>query len=178
MPINDFAGELYSGLHKRMIEALNLIARSARARASWSTKIRNAIKVGEVKEQSGNVYGYIEVDRNIAPEARAFEYGSGVHAKRGPKVKYPILPKNSSKLVFIGTNGYGNESTAYNMNTKEAMGGGNIVITSKVMHPGVEARPFLTPAVQDNKARIKQLLGEEFHQYISKAIRFSWSKNR
>jgi hypothetical protein len=162
MPINDFAGELYSGLHKRMIEALNLIARSARARASWSTKIRNAIKVGEVKEQSGNVYGYIEVDRNIAPEARAFEYGSGVHAKRGPKVKYPILPVNAQALVFPGTHEWE----------------GQTIITTKVMHPGVEARPFLTPAVQDNKARIKQLLGEEFHQYISKAIRFSWSKNR
>jgi hypothetical protein len=172
MPINDFAGELYSGLHKRMIEALNLIARSARARVSWSSKIRGAIKVGEVKEQSGNVYGYIEIGGttvnehgqpvNIAEMARAYEYGSGEHARRGSRSKYVILPKNAPYLVFMGTNKFA----------------GHLVETPIVHHPGVAPRPFLTPAVQDNKARIKQLLGEEFHQYISKAIRFSWSKNR
>ena len=163
MPIGDLGeGELFSGLHKRMIEALNLIARSARARASWSKKIRNAIKVGEVKEQSGKVFGYIEVDRSIAPEARAFEYGSGIHARRGPAVKYPIRPVNAQSLAFPGTNEWE----------------GQTIITKQVMHPGVEARPFLTPAVQDNKVRIKQMLGDEFVQYISKAIRFSWSKTK
>lgn len=165
MPINDFAGELYSNLHKRMIEALNMIARSARARASWSSKIRNAIKVGEVKEQSGEVFGYIEVDRTIAPEARAFEYGSGIHATRAGHHgvgKYPIRPVNATALVFPGTNAWE----------------GQTIITKQVMHPGVEARPFLTPAVQENREKIKQILGEEFAQYVSKAIRFSWSKNR
>jgi hypothetical protein len=167
MPINDTVGDLYVGLRRRMVEALNLIARSARARASWSTKIRNAIRVGEVKEKAGTVFGYIEVDRTIAPEARAYEYGSGLRAKRGEKDYIIIAPKNVPKLIFQGTNEWTGQTIVV-----PPMGGG------VVHHPGVAPRPFLTPAVQENKERIKQLLGEEFVQYVSKAIRFSWSKTR
>lgn len=173
MPISDIGdGELYSNLRKRMIEALNLIARSARARVSWSKKIRSHIKVGEVKEQSGKVYGYIEIGGtdlnehgqpvNVAEMARAFEYGSGEHATRGNVGKYIILPKNVPNLAFMGTNEFA----------------GHLVKTPVVMHPGVAPRPFLVPAVQENKERIKQMLGDEFAQYVSKAIRFSWSKSR
>lgn len=165
MPINDTTGELTIGLRKRMIEALNMIARSARARASWSTKIRNAIKVGEVKEQPGKVFGYIEVDRSIAPEARAFEYGSGLRAKRGPQATYIIAPKNVPKLIFQGTNEWTGQTIVV-----PPMGGG------VVHHPGVAPRPFLHPAVQENRKKIKAMLGAEFSQYISKAIRFAWSK--
>ena len=50
------------------------------------------------------------------------------------------------------------------------MGGG------VVHHPGVAPRPFLHPAVQENRKKIKAMLGAEFSQYISKAIRFAWSK--
>jgi len=175
MPINDTTGELNTGLHKRMIEALNLVARSARVRASWSKKIRGAIKVGEVKEQDGEVFGYIEVGGtafnehgqpvNIAKMARAFEYGSGERARRkGPHGigKYIITPTNAPNLAFMGTN----ESA------------GHLVKTPIVHHPGVAPHPFLAPAVQENRAEIKQMMGEEFHQYVSKAIRVSWSGNR
>jgi hypothetical protein len=167
MPINDSTGELKITLRTRMIEALNMIAKSARSRASWSTKIRNAIKVGQVKEQEGKIFGYIEVDRKIAPEARAFEYGSGLHARRGKKDYITIAPKNVPKLIFQGTNEWAGQTIVV-----PPMGGG------VVHHPGVEARPFLVPAVQENRARIKEMLGKDFHQYISKAVRLSWSKNK
>jgi hypothetical protein len=167
MPINDPIGDLNVGFRKRMIAVLNLVARSARSRAFWSTKIRKAIKVGQVKEQSGQVFGYIEVDRNIAPEARAFEYGSGLRAKRGERNYITIAPRNVPKLIFQGTNEWLGKTIVV-----PPMGGG------VVHHPGVAPRPFLAPAVQDNRARIKEMLGEEFHQYVSKAIRFSWSKNK
>lgn len=177
MPIGDvLEGELKVGLRQRMTEALNLIARSARSRVVWSTKIRKAIKVGEVKEVGGKIFGYIEIGGtalnehgqpvNVAKMARAFEYGSGEHAKRGGTGKYIITPKGYSSgkpnLVFEGTNEWA----------------GQIILTPIVHHPGVSPRPFLTPAVQKNKERIKQMLGEEFTQYVSKAIRFSWSKTR
>ena len=145
MPINDSTGELNVTLRKRMIEALNMIARSARSRASWSTKIRSAIRVGEVKEQVGKVFGYIEVDKKIAPEARAFEYGSGLHAKRGAQAKYIIAPKNVPKMIFQGTNAWLGQTIVV-----PPMGGG------VVHHPGVAPRPFLTPAIQENRAKIKE----------------------
>ena len=176
MPIGDIDGELKVGLRQRMVEALNLIARSARSRASWSIKIHNAIKVGEVKEVGGKVFGYIEVGGtalnehgqpvNVAEMARAFEYGSGLHATRGERGKYIITPKGypsgKPNLVFEGTNEWE----------------GQIIHTPLVHHPGVKPRPFLTPAVQANRQRIKQLMGEEFTQYVSKAIRFSWGKTK
>lgn len=168
MPIGDVGeGEFYSLLRSRMIEALNLVATSARRNASWSAKIRGAIRVGEVKEQGGVIAGYVEVPLKLAPEARAFEYGSGIHSTKGAAEKYPIHPVNATSLVFPGTHEWTGKTIVV-----PPMGGG------VVMHPGVAPRPFLTPAVEENKERIRELLGSNIRQYIGTVIRASWSKNK
>jgi hypothetical protein len=168
MPIGDTnLGEFYSILRSRMVEVLNIVATSARRNASWSTKIRGAIRVGEVKEQGGIIAGYVEVPLKLAPEARAFEYGSGVHStKRAPET-YPILPRNGGSLVFQGTHQWEGQLVVV-----PPMGGG------VVMHPGVAPRPFLHPAVEENKERIRELLGSNIRQYIGTVIRTSWSKTK
>jgi hypothetical protein len=168
MPIGDTGlGEFYSILRGRMVEILNLVATSARRNASWSTKIRSAIKVGEVKEQNGVIAGYVEVPLKLAPEARAFEYGSGIHSTKGAAEPYPIHPVNATALVFPGTHAWAGTTVVV-----PPMGGG------VVMHPGVAPRPFLTPAVEENKEKIRELLGNDVRQYIGTIIRTAWSKNR
>ncbi len=185
MPINDTTGEINIGLRARMVDVLNKVAQSAREKASWSTKISNAITVGEVKEQNGLIFGYIEVGGtatnehgqpvNVAHMARAFEYGSGIHARRkGHRGigKYPITPhKIGGFLAFDLPETW--EYSGYERYLPDGR-----AVFKEVMHPGVEARPFLHPAVQENREWIKQTLGTEFKQQVSKAIRFSWSKNR
>jgi hypothetical protein len=167
MPINNGLGELYSTLRARMVEVLNLVATSARRNASWSAKIRGAIRVGEVKEQGGVIAGYVEVPLKLAPEARAFEYGSGIHSTKGAPEPYPILPRNGGSLVFPGTHQWEGQTIVV-----PPMGGG------VVMHPGVAPRPFLTPAVQENRERIRELLGSNIRQYIGTVIRTSWSRTK
>jgi hypothetical protein len=167
MPINSGLGELYSLLRVKMVEVLNLVATTARRNSSWSTKIRGAIRVGEVKEMGGVIAGYVEVPFSLAPEARAFEYGSGIHSKKGDKGYITIAPRNVPKLIFQGTNEWLGQTIVV-----PPMGGG------VVRHPGVASRPFLTPAVEENQKRIRELLGSSIRQYIGTIIRTSWSKNK
>lgn len=147
-----------------IIEAADLVARSARSRAAWSSKIRNAISVSEVREWAQGLGIYIKVDLSVAPEARAFEFGSGIHATRatlspqqiGPKGK--ILITGNPFLVFPGTHQWE----------------GQTIVTPVVRHPGVEARPFLYPAVTENRARIREILGTRVRRSIHDTIRKSW----
>jgi hypothetical protein len=147
-----------------IIEAANLVARSARARAGWSKEIRNAISVSEVREWQDGLGIYVRVDLSIAPMARAFEYGSGIHATRdtmspqqiGPRGK--ILIMGNPLLSFPGTNEFK----------------GQTIITPVVRHPGVAPRPFLAPAIQENRDRIRKILSQAVRTSISKTIRESW----
>ncbi len=41
-----------------------------------------------------------------------------------------------------------------------------LVFTTKVQHPGVPARPFLRPAIDENQDRITQVTGEIFRKLI------------
>ncbi len=65
----------------------------------------------------------------------AFEWGSGVHRKRGTPAKYIVTPKHAKSLVFPGTNAWA----------------GQTIITKRVEHPGVKAKPFLEPAKQQTR---------------------------
>src|SRR5690349_21793830 len=49
----------------------------------------------------GNYIIRITADRKIAPDARAWEFGSGIHARRGVKKKYTIKPKEKRILAFF-----------------------------------------------------------------------------
>jgi hypothetical protein len=79
-------------------------------------------------------------------DAHAQEFGSGLRAKRGAKVKYPITPKDSPFLEFQGTNQYE----------------GWLIRTSLVMHPGIQAtnagKGYIAPAQQAVRKQIKEEL--------------------
>ena len=68
-----------------------------------------------------------------APEARAYEYGSGIHATKGKKGTYLIAarPDNSDGLLRFW---WYNQDKAF--------------VGPKVDHPGVEARPYLKPSIE------------------------------
>lgn len=79
-------------------------------------------------------------------DAHAQEFGSGLHAKRGPRVKYPIRPKNSPFLEFPGTNAFE----------------GWLIRTKEVQHPGINAanggRGYIGPAHTEVRKQIKEEL--------------------
>jgi hypothetical protein len=154
-----------------IVEAANLIARSARARVAWSTKIRNAISISEVVEWQSGLGIYVKVDLSQAPEARAFEYGSGLRATRqtpSPRQEGAggfiiIAPRNAQSLVFPGTHAWQGMTIQV-----PPMGGG------VVHHPGVSSRPYIKPATDENRPRIREILRKAVRTSVSQTIRTSW----
>jgi len=129
-----------------LTELINEIAEQARENANWSSTIPDAIKAGQVEEMGGNYYGSIIIDLNIAPEARAFEFGSGIHATKGEVKKYPIKAKNVPNLVFWWAN----------------QGKWFVGPELPIGHPGVAPNPYLRPAIDDYKNEMKERLKSAF----------------
>ena len=163
---------------KVLTEEANKIAEAARRNASWSDRIPNAIKVGTAEIIGQGKYSIsIIVDTtpdedwrspnpNSAPMARAYEYGSGVHGKYG--ATYPIRPKDAPMLAFDWPNhdpdfpagkkyiGYSNQ--------------GNFLF-NYVDHPGVRPKPFLKPAIEQNKPSIKAKIVQTFKRGLLDSIK-------
>jgi hypothetical protein len=162
MPSSDI--DMRAGERAVIVEAANLVARSARARAGWSKEIRNAISVSEVREWQGGLGIYVKVDLSAAPMARAFEYGSGIHSTHATLSPQQIgtggkiLIQGNPLLVFPGTHEWE----------------GQTIVTRVVRHPGVAPRPYLKPAIQENRDRIREILSQAVRTSISKTIRTSW----
>lgn len=119
-----------------------------------------AMKIAQNATVMGDqIKAVIEIDLGIAPEAVAYEFGSGVHGEKGKE--YPIVPKNKKFLAFEWDKA--DPSIHMMVNYK----GKNLVLFKKVMHPGVEARPFIKPALENALKNLPDLLGRE----IIKAVK-------
>lgn len=82
---------------------------------------------------------WVSLAEDKAPEARAYEYGSGIHSTKGPKTKYKIEAKNHPNLKFW-----------WQARNKLFLG-------PLVMHPGVAAQPYLRPAVEANLPNLREM---------------------
>lgn len=91
-----------------------------------------------------------------APQALAYEYGSGIHSKRGPQIRYEIKPKTAGGKLTFPSERWSN----YQPSPGESLP--KTFAFTFVMHPGVEARPYVEPTLQREKATIRQILGQEF----------------
>lgn len=109
----------------------NKLAKSIRSRLRWSSKLRGTVRIGIPRKYKDTVSVKVSVGEGHEGMARAFEYGSGIHATRGKKGLYKIEPRNKKFLSFAGTNDFAGRS----------------IITFLVMHPGVRPRPFIRPSI-------------------------------
>ena len=123
-----------------LTEEAGALADSARGKAP-TERIRGNIEVGQVRKDGGRYSVEVFVSLKKAPEAGAYEYGSGIHATQGTKGTYPIVAKNAPNLVFW-----------WEKKNKMFVG-------PSVNHPGVAAKPYLAPAAQETKKSIRQKLG-------------------
>jgi len=82
-------------------------------------KLEQATKARVIRTRQGNRI----ILSNNSPYAHAQEYGSGLHASRGNRGKYPIVPRRASALRWVS--------------------GGQVHFSKRVMHPGVRATRFL-----------------------------------
>ena len=141
-----------------LIQIASMIMNSAKSLSSWSTKISSSFRISEVTELPGGMM--ISVINN-APEAHAFEHGSGIHGEKGET--YVIAPVNAPALVFMGTHEWAGQVIV-----APPMGGG------VVHHPGVGARPFMNPAVQANRVQAMEMLKSAVGSSVKMTIREAW----
>lgn len=165
-----------------------------RRAAGWASKltrlaksfapahVRPAISSHVEEKSNGEYIIRITADRKVAPDARAWEYGSGEHARRGPKEKYPILPKNKRVLAFYenanGTWDY--DMVDPPMPRKHLLDGRGLF--RYVMHPGIEAanggQGYIHPAINELRATARQELVQDVREAIMKDLRESFGRKK
>lgn len=154
---NVFKRAMLAAVRNQLNIFINDVAEEARRNAPTtkpsadgrSKGIRDSIKVDPARDNEEIVYASVYVDLDDAPEARAYEYGSGVHGKSGDK--YPIAPKNSPSMVFWWKPPFGDLTGGklpwIFLKSKDPLEG-LIAFDRAIMHPGVKARPYLRPAFE------------------------------
>lgn len=108
-----------------------------------------------------------------APDARAQEFGSGLHARRGPKAKYPIYPKTKKVLAFFW-------EVATSNPDQFVMTPDGKVLLPKVMHPGIRpvngGKGYIRPAQIEIRKRIRRELNKEVPNAIRAELRLGFKK--
>ncbi|RMD59248.1 hypothetical protein D6833_11715, partial [Candidatus Parcubacteria bacterium] len=177
-----FASRIEKDVYAAVAETAGKVIEKAQANASWSSRIPPAITLKDIEVQRGTVIATISVDLEKAPHAAAFELGSGLHATRGEKKKYPIRPKEKQVLKFpftltypprerklAGAEGIGGYWNVLGVLAREGSVSGNMY-WHYVEHPGVEPRPFLRPAAEEGM----QILIEKLRERIEAGFKVSF----
>ena len=153
MPTSRFRQFFYARMIKALTAQASRVAEQAKENASWSKSIPDAISVGKAEKTSSGFKVDVTIDLNKSPEAAAFEYGSGEHGENG--AKYPIRAKNPEQqpLHFFGKTWFIGPELPFG-------------------HPGVKARPYLQPAIEQHRNRIRESLGKVFKSaYLDSTVR-------
>lgn len=134
-----------------IIRYADRLATAIRKNLSWSRKLKGTVIVENPKETANGISISISVGKYaldprgmpLSGMARAFEYGSGVHATRGRKGKYLIKPINGKRLAFA----WPKASPPFIRGRKLAgqLPDGRLSFFY-VEHPGVSPKPFIKPA--------------------------------
>lgn len=186
------ASKFRGNIRKALTELAGRIADTARQNVfarGLPSDIADAISVGEVIESGKGYEISISVDlgdpnalgeaRQARSSARAFEYGSGVHNPRADTRGYTIAPREAGALVFPFTLTFlpGGKFRGMIVNGKfmnrrnvgkmfDTSSSGRVssdkTFWNEVLHPGVEARPYLRPAIKSHEDEIKKVLRKAF----------------
>lgn len=150
------------------------------ARAFAPAHVRDAISSHVEERGEGTFIIRTIADRKKAPDARAQEYGSGIHSRRGPKQEYPILPKSRKMLAFYENAGetWDYEAVSPPMPRLHAPDGRGLFYG--VMHPGIPpangGKGYIRPAQIEVRKRIKEQLNKDIPDAIRAELRLGFGK--
>lgn len=143
------------------------------ARSFAPDHIRSAISSTTESKDNGTFIIRITADRRVAPDARAWEYGSGIRARRGSKQKYPITPKTRKFLAFHW------EVADQNPENFTFLDDGRVLLPS-VMHPGIQAanngQGYIGPAMKALKQKARAELNQDIRNAIVSDLRVSFGR--
>lgn len=126
--------------------------------------IKDAISLSRIsKEGAGSGSKFITViidtsDSGGAPDARAFDIGSGIHGPSGKT--YKITARNYPLLQFQGTNKFD----------------GSIIRKFQVDHPGVAGVHYTKAAADEVRDEIRQIILEDGKKNIRLYLRAAFSE--
>lgn len=168
----------FNNMEQALEFCAKLIAEGARQNSSWSTggsrggSIPSAISTTSVRKlPNGGLSVRVIVDLKKAPQAGAFEFGSGLHDPSNPST-YRIDPNKAPYLVFFWTpQSIPWRSPKFHSIIKSGAGTSGKYFFNYVDHPGVKARPYLRPSRDANIPVIRQILGESFRTVLISRIR-------
>lgn len=150
------------------------LARSLRRNLQWSAKLRKSVKLHPAQENGETTSAQITIgegDPNLAGMARAFAFGSGLHATRGTRRKYVIAPRNKKALwfpypspkVFPGTRTY----------IKDGQFGITVIPPKVVHHPGVESKNYIQKSIDATLAKSTDELKVAIRRNLVDELRLS-----
>lgn len=127
--------------------------------------IQDTIRIGSVEGGEAAMSITVTVGGKDAPYTRAYEYGSGIHAEEGGE-EYPIEASKSPYLFFpVGAPPAGR--------WPKYVGDllpGQLFRIQEVLHPGIEAKPFARPALNDAAPLMKAAIGQAFSVEIRTTV--------
>ena len=164
--------DMLIALRKGLTAAANLLAEKAKQKVTSNAGVPNNIaenmKVGKVENRGSASLGItisIGLKENEAPAAAAYEFGSGLRGKE--KQKYPIVPKMTGGVLIFPKERW--------LSYEPPPDAPDLFRFGKVMHPGVEAQPYMKPAIKENKEEMGEMIGSFFTvDVVHKAIREAW----
>src|SRR3990167_10760039 len=122
--------------------------------------IKDAIYLSRISREGtegGSKFITVIVDTKIAPDARAFDIGSGIHGPMGNT--YTITAKNFPLLQFKGTKKFD----------------GKIIRKFQVDHPGVEGVHYTKAAADEVRDEIREMLLKDGAQNLRLYLRSAFS---
>lgn len=135
--------------------------------------VRPAISSHVETKGDGTFVIRITADRKLAPDARAQEFGSGIHARRGLKAKYPILPKKGRFLAFHW------EVANANPENFSFLPDGRVLLPA-VQHPGIKAanqgKGYIGPAMKELRKKARAELSKDVRDAILSDLRKSFGR--
>lgn len=159
MPISSKFKQIFEGrILKEITVQASKIAEKAKDNASWSSSIPDAIGVGKAQKTSTGYKVDVTIDLNKAPEAAAFEYGSGLHGEKGETYTIPGVP-----FLAIPRERWPKYAPPPDVDP---------VVLRSVEHSGVKARPYLQPAIESTRAGFVTSIAKVFKRsYLDSTVR-------
>lgn len=142
---------------KMMSEIAREIVAQAQQNASFSQEIQDSITFDPATPTPTGYEVIIKAGGRQAPQAVAFEYGSGIHRTKGTPGTYKILPKNASMLAFQW-NPANPIGALMSPKVFDWIEDENTWLFLEVDHPGVAPKPFMRPAIVRKLPEIRQRL--------------------
>lgn len=125
--------------------------------------IQDTLVIGTPKEEEGKISIDITLGGKDAPYAPAYEFGSGERATFGETNDYQIKAKNAPVLAFLW-------HYPSPLGRKFIKPQDENVAFSEIEHPGIEAKPYLKPAIETKRDEMTKIIGQEFKAFILSGV--------